>query len=223
MSRYTPKVRIWIYHFLVTRDGEECLLCRRGPGKNRRLEIDHIDGNPNNDNPGNLCLLCSYCNKRLEVLTPSEHRKIIKKRYAQHVCECVCVRGNEATLIKKTQVGYDEGNKEMQANNLFEMDYREWLLSKVKLHGYYPKDEAINAGAEEVGCSPATANRYLNKLTSAAGVLEVFHSPQRQAMLKLRPDKTISLSKDEHISVDELIKQVLSANIPEPGKKEKQK
>lgn len=217
MARYTPKVLQWLYRFLVLRDSELCLLCQRGPGKNRRFEIDHIDSNPRNDDPANLCLLCSQCNKKLQILTPSEHKKLVRRRYAQLVCEWECVRGNPSTLIKKSQVGYSEGNKEMQANNLFEVEYREWLLRQVKLGGYYPKDEAINAGAEEVGCSPATATRYLNKLTSAAGVLEILYTKQKQAIVKLRPDKQMPYSKkDSQDSVDDLIRQALTYDIRHP-------
>lgn len=222
MGRYTPKVLFWLYRFLILRDTEQCLLCSRKPGKGRRLEIDHIDGNSQNDNPDNLCLLCSYCNKRLEILSATEHKKILRKRYAQFVCECVCVRGNEATLTKRYEVDYSKGSAEMQANNRYEVDYREWILERVRLGGYYPKEEAINSGAEEIGCSPASASRYLAKLTSDAGVLDIFYSPQRKAMLRLKPDKVVKFHKNGQVRVDELIMEIMSTRIPSPKHSESQ-
>lgn len=59
----------------------------------------------------------------------------------------------------------------MQANYLFEVDYRSWLLSFVIEHGFITKREAVNAGAEVVGCNPTTSSKYLSKLTSLAGPL----------------------------------------------------
>lgn len=216
MARYTPKVLFWLYRFLVLRDTEQCLLCSRKPGKGRRLEIDHMDTNPQNDDPDNLCLLCPQCNKRLEILNPAEHKKILRKRYVQFVCESVCVRGNPSTLINHSEVDYSKGSPEMQANSRFENPYREWILERVRLHGYYPKEEAINSGAEEIGCSPASASRYLVKLTSESGVLDIFNSPQRKAMLRLKPDKTIKFHKNGQVKVDDLIMEVMSHRSPNP-------
>ena len=59
----------------------------------------------------------------------------------------------------------------MQANFLFEVDYRTWLLKFMDEYEFITKKEAINAGAEMVGCNPTTSAKYLAKLTSLAGPL----------------------------------------------------
>ena len=40
--------------------------------------------------------------------------------------------------------------------------------------GKFLKDDAVNSGAEEVGCSPLTTKRYLQKLSSS-GVFVIDH------------------------------------------------
>ena len=59
----------------------------------------------------------------------------------------------------------------MQANLLYEVRFRRWLMRKVTTEGSYDRTTAIAEGAEVVGCSPATTARYLAKLTSASGPL----------------------------------------------------
>ena len=52
------------YGFIASRDGEYCLICKRGPGK-VKLQIDHADNNPSNWEPDNLHLLCQTHNLQL--------------------------------------------------------------------------------------------------------------------------------------------------------------
>jgi len=75
------------------------------------------------------------------------------------------------TRVMKQAVPYCDGSPEMQANAIFEVKYRQWVLHQVADIGFIPKKEAINAGAELVGCNPATATKYLAKLTSMVGPL----------------------------------------------------
>ena len=72
----------------------------------------------------------------------------------------------------KELVEYRNASPEMKANSYFENQYREWVLTTVREHGLITKVEAVNSGAEVVGCSPLTAGRYLVKLTSAVGSLK---------------------------------------------------
>ena len=62
---------------------------------------------------------------------------------------------------------YSEGSPEMAASRYFRVRYRAWVIANVPMS----KTEAINGGAETVGCNPLTAARYLAMLTSAAGPL----------------------------------------------------
>lgn len=75
------------------------------------------------------------------------------------------------TRIYKEAIPYHLGSPEMQANAVYEVRYRGWLLGFINARGFIPKKEAINAGAEVVGCNPSSAARYLAKLTSMVGPL----------------------------------------------------
>jgi hypothetical protein len=91
------------------------------------------------------------------------------------VCVSVCEReereGRPATRIAKQDCNYRQGSPEMQANNLYEVPFRTWLLSRLSPAGGYDRTAAINEGAELVGCSTNTTIRYLAKLTSPSGPL----------------------------------------------------
>jgi hypothetical protein len=211
-KRWTQKQKFWVYQFLVARDDEQCILCRRGPTTKRRLEIDHIDGNKHNEEPVNLCLLCSSCNKKLENIPPEQKRRILKKRCDYIVCVREREKSREATLTTRYQVSYQKGSPEMQANDFFEVDYREWVLKQVREHGFYPKNEAINAGAEIVGCSAVTSRRYLEKLTSAEGILEEYKNPLHQSMLRYKKSRKPPVE----VRIDDLLKQALTVKIKKP-------
>lgn len=159
--------RLWCYRYLVLRDGEQCARCYEIPTTQNTLfgtlDIDHIDGDPTNWNKDNLRLLCHRCNVILENqarVPPSDKRE----REARE--------GKPGTRVSRQVVSYKEGSTEMQANFLFELDFRKWILEKVRERGGYPKQDAIAAGAEVVGCSPTTTAKYLAKLLSSEGPLQ---------------------------------------------------
>ena len=54
------------------------------------LDIDHIDGNPKNENPDNLRLLCRRCN------VATSNKSNARKSYSSDLCVCVCEKGREA-------------------------------------------------------------------------------------------------------------------------------
>lgn len=185
--RFGLQTRIWVYRFLVLRDGESCSRCGKISAtrnevsvsfpatRNEVLEVDHIDGNKLNNDPRNLRLLCKRCNIA------------VRNRYsARNVCVCAKElasdtkrkvnqaqnEGNPATRIARDVVNYNSGDAAMQANFLYEVSFRDWLLSQIRIKGFILRQEAIVAGAEVVGCSPSTTQRYITKLTSFAGVLQ---------------------------------------------------
>ena len=132
------------------------------------MDIDHIDGNHHNDDPDNLRLLCRSCNVALA-------NKARSRNNSPSVL-CVSVRereeGRPATRIAKEDCNYREASPEIQANSLYEVPFREWILQQVAGKGSYDRTAAINEGAELVGCSPTTTARYLTKLTSPSGPLQ---------------------------------------------------
>jgi hypothetical protein len=133
------------------------------------LDIHHVDGNPRNNDPANLSLLCRSCNVALS------NRARSRKNPPSVLCVSVCEReegeGCPATPITKEDCDYRQASPEMQANSLYEAPFRTWLLHKIGTDGAYDRTAAINEGAELVGCSPATTTRYLAKLTSPSGPL----------------------------------------------------
>jgi len=171
--RYGVNVQLWVYRFLVLRDGEQCALCFELPGvqngRRQKLDIDHLDGNPDNNDPDNLRLLCPRCNiatrnKALSGQSYSPRNVCVNDRERKE--------GKPATRVVRQAVNYRQGSPEMQASFLFEVDFRNWLLDKVREQGGLPREDAVAAGAEIVGCSPSTTARYLSKLTSSAGPLQ---------------------------------------------------
>ncbi|MFC2022900.1 HNH endonuclease [Chloroflexota bacterium] len=169
MSRnWSRKTYDWAYRYLTIRDGEHCIICRSRPPK-ARLEIDHIDGNITNNDPENLCLLCKKHNCQMRGKKPSEHKRIIHRYSLHNVRERENSPAMPATRFTKEILDYQSGSVEMQANTMFELRYREWIINQVaKLHEVL-KEDGIDAGAEFVGCSPVTTRRYLQKLTSSNG------------------------------------------------------
>jgi len=72
---------------------------------------------------------------------------------------------------RRGAIDFESGSPEMHANGLYEGKFGSWLLEMVAAHGELLKREAINSGAQYVGCSPATVLRYIGKLTSLLGPL----------------------------------------------------
>jgi hypothetical protein len=159
--RWATQTRYWAYRFLVLRDGEVCRDCGEIPTTRNSLDIDHIDGDQHNKEESNMRLLCRRCN------VARENRRRAKNPSVQEERE----RENPRTRVLKQAIPYHEGSAEMQANFLFEIDYRSWLLKFMDEYEFITKKEAINAGAEVVGCNPTTSAKYLAKLTSLAGPL----------------------------------------------------
>jgi len=59
-----------------------------------------------------------------------------------------------ASKVPKTT---DKTEIKMKANSYYEITYREWILRIISEQGFITKADAINAGAEVVGCSIETS------------------------------------------------------------------
>jgi len=160
------------YKFIAARDGDYCLRCKKKPTSDKPLQIDHADNNSRNWDPENLHLLCQADNTELRGMPAAEHIKLIQEYSAKNERERARERGREGTHMVKELVDYRNASPEMKANSYYETQYREWILTTVREQGFIVKAEAINSGAEVVGCSPLTATRYLSKLTSSVGPLK---------------------------------------------------
>jgi hypothetical protein len=93
----------------------------------------------------------------------------------------------------KDVIDYKAGSAEMQANGLFEMPYRKWVITQIAENGFIEKKHAIYTGAEIVGCSPTTTQRYTEKLLSAAGALQEQKDALGNKILMLKDDITAGL------------------------------
>ena len=171
------------YSFIASRDGEYCLICKRGPGK-VKLQIDHADNNPSNWEADNLHLLCQTHNLQLRVVPVKKKLRTIRWHSAKNVCVREKRYGSISTKVAKDTIDYRSGSVEMKANSMFEPVFTEWLLTNLPI----VKDEAKYSGAQITGCSPMTCERYLKKLTSAVGPLWEFKNVMGITTVDFKPE-----------------------------------
>lgn len=198
-NRFQVNQRRIIYAFLAARDGEYCLRCayegkRRGPPDDP-LEIDHADGDPENWDPANLHLLCGGCNLILRGKSSEDHRTLLRIYGAKNVCVRVSECESDATRWARSAVDYLSGSPEMQANSYYEVHYRNWMIEIVTRFKKLSQDEAIHSGAEMVGCSPASAGRYLKKMCSAAGIFEKYRDDDGIIQVRYKLSEIITKKK----------------------------
>lgn len=181
MTSTIPRTqRKWIYLYLVGRDGAKCSICGNKE-KRVKLEIDHMDGNPANHDHLNLRLLCHSCNIKTAISQNKESRH-------KHHGVCVEREGEnlDATTRIKQNVDYQNGSKEMQANDYFEPEFRSWLTAKLLNQKEIEKDDAIASGAERTGASINACRNYLLKFTSNEGPAYEEKLPSKTKVVRLK-------------------------------------
>jgi len=212
--RFTPTAYEKMYAQLVERDGEQCGHCRFVPSGRRRLEMHHLDGDKGNRAFENLALWCKPCNiaegntrkKRgtgqtqaalkaqksgMQKNYPSvgggegergrEGEKTVKKDFSM---------SSNPTKRVRELIDFRRDGASTAANDLYEVPWQEWVLEELRAGRRVTKDDAINAGAFRVGCSPKTTKVYLEKFSSRLGPVEEVRGPdgQRDIVLRQRPD-----------------------------------
>ena len=78
-----------------------------------------------------------------------------------------------------------EWSEQIRKNERTEQYFREWCLELVAERGEVPLTTILNGGAEVHGCSPTTIRRYLDKLTSEFGLLEIKRNTQGRRLSDL--------------------------------------
>jgi hypothetical protein len=88
-----PKISSGIYNTVDTKTlkkylfefrGELCELCGQGPvwnGKPLTLQIDHIDGNSDNNALSNVRVLCLHCHSQTDTFTGRNHKNTKRNSY----------------------------------------------------------------------------------------------------------------------------------------------
>ena len=187
-NRMQKNHRALAYAFIVERDGEYCLECYKAP-PHVKLEIDHADNDHTNNDPPNLHLLCCTHNLAKRKMTVPAQKRHIKRLSAKNERK----RENEPKLSPthkvRAVVDYSTGSTEMQASAHFETTFRDWVLEFILEFGAINKSEAINSGAETVGCSSVASRRYLQKMTSAAGALEQTQDQEKRTIIVLKKQR----------------------------------
>ncbi len=98
---FAKTVSAYVKRYLVDTFGEKCSLCgwdRRNPVTNRvTLEIDHLDGNSDNNSEENLRLICPNCHSLTPTfrnLNKGKGRIWRRKKYIKHVPNSVSQKIN---------------------------------------------------------------------------------------------------------------------------------
>lgn len=145
-----------MYSHIAQRDGDFCKMCTI-PASAKQLVIDHIDNNNTNNLLSNLQLLCRACNYRKNPRQPV----------------ATSVRSGSETVLR--------------INQSKEPEFRKYVYEEVVRNGRYWSFKAlVNAGAEKIGISPVTAKRYLDKMCSDNGALEI-----RSGGIKFKEESTV--------------------------------
>jgi hypothetical protein len=163
-----------LYPILVARDGEFCVLCGR-VGINKSLCIDHIDNNNNNNDLENLQILCRSCNTKKNP------------------------RGKHRPKNNSLEIETPNQSEEIRLNKKYEPVFREWVENQFKKYDSLLLKEVIDAGAEVTTASTQTIERYLRKMCSFAGVLEVFEEADKNKRVGYKFNRC---SNFEHLKND---------------------
>jgi hypothetical protein len=176
-----PTARATAYLFLVERDTEKCFKCGRRPPE-VRLEINHIDGDPFNNNPKNLNLMCHPCNvsdswirrRSPDFCSPTSERERKSRDEAEGERRGLESFDN-ARDPESLERDFSDCSVEIRKSMEMEPTFRTWLMDQIIMRKEpIPRKEAIYSGAERVGGSPETVERYLHKLTSPLGPLREY-------------------------------------------------
>jgi hypothetical protein len=179
-------VHSWAYLYLCVKDGEQCVVCRRKPPQ-VVLQIDHVDDNPQNNNPENLCLMCRTHNCAMRG-KKIEHKRIIDAYRIQRENERDIGSASPATRFTKEVLDYHGGSVEMQANVLYEIKFINWLWRKLETGHEVTKKEATGGGSYISGANTQTVSRYLEPLVSEEGPLCEEKNEFGQVVIRFKPN-----------------------------------
>ena len=147
------------YMFLAERDGEHCKCCGVLSSE-RQLVIDHKDNNNGNNDLSNFQFLCRPCNYLKNPRRPLD------------LCVSECESGDLT---------------EIQISQRKEPAFKKFVFHELNEYNEVSEYDLINDGAEDIGISPVTARRYLDKICSNRGICMRVISVNN-TMIKYKPN-----------------------------------
>jgi len=145
MSNMNKKTHDEKYPLIAKRDGECCYFCGKEPPEHQ-LVIDHKDNDNSNNELYNLQLLCYACNYKKNPRRPLDQ------------CVSVSKKINEDSI---------------SINRQKEPQFCKFVYAEIGRKGQVLWYSLVASGAEIVGISIETARKYLVKMTSEYGKLQV--------------------------------------------------
>jgi len=138
-----------LYAIIIKRDREYCKCCGKLPYEGK-LVLDHKDNDNTNNIHTNLQILCYSCN----------YLKNPRKEPLD-----LCVNEKESNLEESC----------LTKNKRTEPAFEEFILNEINNDswGMIEWNEATNMGAQKIGISPITVERYLKKLITKYGSLRL--------------------------------------------------
>jgi len=155
------------YDFLCKRDGEYCKMCGKLPWEGQ-LVIDHIDNDNSNNSLNNLQILCRGCN-------------YVKNPRKGPLDMCVSSNTKDSLVINRSK----------------EPKFREYVYMELDAKGVLVYDDIINSGAEIIEVSPETTKRYIRKMCSKQGKLEIFMDWDGASLVYSKRVKSIRYKQKE--------------------------
>ena len=161
MSNMNGRTRKKLYTQISEEDGEYCRMCGKLPWEGQ-LIVDHRDNNNSNNSRDNLQLLCRACN---------------------------WLKNSKGPLDKCVNESESEDETELQNSKKNEPLFRKYVYHRLYENGEksIPEKELVNGGAEHIGNSPVTCQRYLNKMCSPEGVLRRWR-PVKTVVVGYKPE-----------------------------------
>jgi len=161
MSNMNKKTRDKLYPIIVSRDGEYCKCCGKLPNE-ANLILDHRDNDNTNNSHTNLQILCRSCN-------------YIKNPRKESLDLCVKEKSSE-----------NDDESCLAKNKRTEPAFRAFILNEIDNDEVQSLkwDDIINMGAEKIGISQMTAERYLKKMTSKYGPLQLLSAYEHRIVLR---------------------------------------
>lgn len=184
----SPRERELYRELLRVRDGAFCRLCKRSE-QEYELEIDHINGDPNDWRPENLRFLCKSCNQK-------ERRRMEREAAQAFRVESVCARenmlgadGDGGRVERRVDfaLSLPAASAELKLNRDKEPWFRREVMHDVMANNFMTIKDALDAVAEKIGASQVTCRRYLLKMTSKYGPLVIDETNQGTKILRLNP------------------------------------